>query len=290
MVATVLIYSGLWYTAAFQAEKDVAAKLASWRDQGVRIEHGRIEHGGFPYRVTVTVEDLELQTRGRGLEFSAKSLLLVSHLWTPNHWITEARDVKGGIAKGSTRFSDGFMHGSYRLHENGKTLIVINSNGTEDFALASLLGRTPPALDSWEIAFWLDNSEQKPESSLYGARFLDFKITGNTNDSKLELQGGISGPIVTDWRKKALAAWRDGGGILEVDAIKYEAPDSQAVGSASFTLDTNFRALGSISLEKAGKGNMFGLIRREGSTNFMLQNGRVTMNGKQLMMLGPVID
>lgn len=290
MVAAVLIYSGLWYTAAFQAEKDVVAKLAYWRDQGVRIEHGRIEHGGFPYRITVTVENLELRTRSHGLEFSAKTLLLVSHLWTPNHWIAEARSTEGRIAKGSTRFSDGFMHGSYRLHDNGKTLIVINSHGTDDFKLEKLLGRTPPALEAWELAFWLDSSEQKAESGLYGTRFLDFKITGGTADSKLELHGGISGPLVTDWQKKALAAWRDGGGILEVDTIKYQAPDSQAVGSASFTLDSDFRALGSISLEKAGKGQMFGLIRQEGGTNFMLQNGRITMNGEQLMKLDPVID
>jgi len=290
MIAGVLIYSGLWYTAAFQAEKDVAAKLAQWRDQGVRIEHGRIEHGGFPYRITVLVEDLRIKTRSNGLGFSSEALMLVSHLWTPNHWIAEASGVKGSFAGGSTRFSDGFMQGSYKLHGNGKTLIVVNSRGTDDFTLQRLLGRTPPAIDSWELAFWLDNSAQKQESGLYGARFLDFKITGGAATTSLELRGGISGPALTDWEKDTLAEWRDEGGLLELDTIKYRGKNIQAAGSASFTLDAGFRLLGSISLEQAGSGELLGINVREGSNSLMLQNGRVTMDGKQLMALDPVVD
>ena len=294
MVAAVLIYSGLWYTAAFQAEKDVAAKLAQWRDQGIRIEHGRIEHGGFPYRITVTVEKLEVQTRSKGLEFSSETLLLVSHLWTPNHWIAEARGVKGSLAKGATRYSDGFMHGSYRLHDNGKTLIVINSRNTEDFALAKLVGYAPPALTDWELAFWLESADQKhtgkkPAGGLYGARFLDFKIMGRTQESWLELKGGISGPVVTDWQKKALAAWRDGGGLIELDTMEYHNREGQIKGSASLTLDNSFRPLGSVSLAQAARCELLGFTIDENTTSAMLQNGILSVDGRKVSDLEPII-
>jgi len=127
LFVAVLVYSGLWFTAAFEAEKDVAAKFNSWRDNGFRVEHGKIEHGGFPYRITVTVKDFTFQTRRNGLVLTADDFTLISHLWTPNHWITEAHQVTGSFADGSTRFSDGFLHGSYRLHDNGKAVIVVNS-------------------------------------------------------------------------------------------------------------------------------------------------------------------
>jgi len=290
MFIALLIYSGLWYTAAFQAEKDVAAKFAQWRDQGLRIEHGKIEHGGFPYRITVSVSDLKLHTRARGIEFSANEMLLVSHLWTPHHWIAEARGVTGSLADGSTRFSDGFLHGSYKLHDNGKTLIVINSLETDDFALSKLMGRHPPKLVEWELAFWLADSEEKAANGLYGSRYLDFKITGGTKDKKLQLLGAVSGPIINDWNKKNLAEWRDGGGLVEVDALTYQTLDGETTGSASLTLDEKFRPLGSVNLQRNNKGELAGLMLAEGLSSITLQNGYLNVNDKRILELNNIAD
>jgi len=294
MVIALLVYAGLWYTAAFQAEKDVAAAFTGWRDRGIQVEHGKIEHGGFPYRITVTVQNLSFNTRSKGAEFSADNVLLVSHLWTPNHWIAEARGVTGSLAHGSTRFNDDFLHGSYKLHSNGKTLIVVNSRGTDDFKLSKLLGFSPPTLTDWELAFWLKASDKKPAGKkpaggLYGARFLDFKVMGRTQENWLELRGGISGPVITDWNKKALAVWRDEGGLVELDTVEYHNSEGQTKGSASLTLDNKFRPLGSVSLAQAARYELLGFAIDENTTGAMLQNGTLSVDGRKVLDLDPVI-
>jgi hypothetical protein len=289
MIVALLVYSGLWYTAAFQAEKDVTATFAGWRDRGIQVEHGKIEHGGFPYRITVTIQDLSFHTRSKGVAFSADTILLVSHLWTPNHWIAEARNVTAGFARGSTRFSDAFLHGSYKLHSNGKTLIVVNSRGTDDFKLSKLLGFSPPTLTDWELAFWLKNTDQQSAGGLYGARFLDFKVTGRTQENLLEIRGGISGPVITDWNKKALANWRDEGGLVELDTLEYHNREGQTKGSASLTLDNGFRPLGSVSLAQAARCELLGFTIDENTTSAMLQNGVLSVDGRKVLDLDPVI-
>lgn len=301
LFVAVLIYSGLWYTAAFQAEKDVAAKFANWRDQGLQVDHGKIEHGGFPYRITVSVQDFEFSTREKGLLLAASDFTLISHLWTPSHWVAEAHKVRGSIAGGATQFTDDFIHGSYRLHDNGKVLIVLNSLTLDDFNMSSLMGQTAPDLTAWQLAFWLDDPSKETKSGLYGARYLNFQITGKTKDQQLELTGGISGPILKDWSKKALSHWRDEGGLVELDTIDHIVPSGRSKGNASITLDEAFRPLGSVSLNRSGSADLrsliegFGLPVNSGHPNatgpasLMLQNGQIKLDGAEIAKLKPII-
>jgi len=302
MFVAILVYSGLWYTAAFEAEKQVAAKFSDWRDQGLHVEHGKIEHGGFPYRITVTVKNFDFATRSKGLELAAKEFTLISHLWTPNHWITEAHNVTGSLAGRSTSFKDGFLQGSYKVHSNGKAMIVLNSGTVDDFELTRLVGQTPPKLTAWQLAFMLDDpTKEKSESGLYGARSLSFKVSGKTADQQLEITGGISGPVIKDFRKDVLANWRDEGGLIELDAIDYMVPGGRIKGSSSFTLDERFRPLGSASLVRSGSAGLSGLIEgfglnvqvspnKNGPASLMLQNGQLSLNGEQIATLKPVIN
>lgn len=301
MFVVILVYSGLWYTAAFEAEKQTAATFANWRDKGLLVEHGKITHGGFPYRITVTVEDLDFSTRAGGLALAVQELTLVSHLWTPQHWIAEAKGVKGSAAKEATQFADGFLHASYKMHEGGRIVIVVNSRTLEDFALSSLLGQDAPKLKDWELAFMLDPTKSEAESGLYGGRFLNFKVSGRTEERQLEFAGGISGPVVKDWNSKELANWRDEGGLIEFDTIDFMAPGGRVKGNASLTLDERFRPLGSASLIRSGSADLkplmaglgFEKIRvtaENGPASVMLQNGRLSVNGTQAATLPSVIN
>jgi Uncharacterized protein conserved in bacteria (DUF2125) len=301
MFVALLVYSGLWYTAAFDAEKRVTATFSQWRDQGLRVEHGKIEHGGYPYRITVTVHDLTLESRSEGVTFSADNLLLVSHLWTPGHWIAEAREVQSSLADGAVRFTDGYLHGSYKIHDNGKTLIIINSGALDDFTLTTLLGQPAPMLTGWELALWLADPKETGDGGLYGTRFLNFKLTGKTASEQLALIGGISGPKITDWSKPELANWRDQGGLLELDTLDYIVGNGRIKGNASLTLDDKFRPLGSLSLVQTGSANLshmligLGLkpdstaVPQPGPASLMLQNGFLSVNSSNTAKLVPVI-
>jgi len=299
----ILVYSGLWYTAAFDAEKMTTKKFALWRDAGLLVEHGKIEHGGFPYRITVNIKNLKLSTRARGLQFAADDILLVSHLWTPGHWVAEAHRVKGGLIQGSSQFAAEKLIASYRLHDDGKIVIVVAPDTGKKFTLPRLMGKSGPTVSAWQLFLQYGGTDRPRNSNLYGERFLDFKITGQTPSSQLEIMGGISGPVIKDWASNQLANWRDAGGLLELDAIEFSSASGKTKGSASFTLDERFRPLGSASLIQAGDSKLADIIdglglraqrtrfvSANGPISIMFQNGHVSLDGSKIAELKPLVD
>ncbi|MBL4790265.1 MAG: DUF2125 domain-containing protein [Kordiimonadaceae bacterium] len=297
----VLAYSGLWYTAAFDAQKKVTQQLADWRDSGLKIEYKSIGHSGFPYRLNVDITDLYINTRANGFVFSAGSVNLISHLWTPGHWLAEARGAKGSFADGSTEFSDDRLIGSYRLHDDGNIIIVVTTQTPDAFTLRKLLGRDGIVLSTWQLSLRYSNKLKTADTGLYGDRFLDFKVSATTPGHSFSIAGGVSGPGIRDWTENALATWRDEGGLLEIDMLDYSVPKGRTKGSFSLTVDEKFRPLGSANLTVSGDHQLRDLAKAlglkkfpnallAGPTSIMLQNGRLALNGEKASNLKPVIS
>ncbi|MFC4348878.1 DUF2125 domain-containing protein [Kordiimonas lipolytica] len=305
LIVAAIIYSGLWYTSSFQARKDTEAMLGGWRDKGLKVEHGKVKLSGFPYRIVITVDGLQVQTRGPGLDFGAESVTLVSHLWTPGHWVAEATNVRVQAAGEALAFTDGSMRGSYRIHDDGKAVIAIDSGNMADFSLMKAPGlEGPKRLKGWQLFLRSDTAHHEPENGLYEDRFLDFKLTVDTGATQIETSGGIMGPIVKGWTARDLGAWRDAGGLLELDAIKLDAGGGRLGGNASLTLDEDFRPLGSATfrvlgrdaiaatLKDMGLENAASAIARAGEDDLsvMLQMGSLTLEGEPVMPLKPLLE
>ncbi|TNE61741.1 MAG: DUF2125 domain-containing protein [Alphaproteobacteria bacterium] len=305
ILAAVLVYTGLWYTAGMKAEKAVVAKFSAWRDAGLKVDHGKVTLEGFPYRIIITVDKPEVRTRAKGLQVKAGSLTLISHLWTPGHWMAEAHDVAASAAGDAWALTDGYMRASYRRHEDGRPIIVVDSLATDDFQLLKAPGLDAPArLDSWTLYLRPGTEKHGPDSGLYEDRFLDFKLQAAAGATQVGLEGGISGPVIADWTADQLAAWRDGGGILEFDSIDFAVAGARLKGNASLTLDETFKPLGSASLTMAGGSALARWLDGTGiqadtaiatigeeaaSVPVMLQNGQVTVGNAELTSLKPVI-
>lgn len=297
----ILVYSGLWYTAAFQAEKDVTALLADWRNSGISVEHGTIEHGGFPYRITVGIKDLTVTTRERGLNINAKNIQLISHLWTPQHWLAETYGLQVSAAANSTRLTSDFMLASYKVHDDGKTLVAFDSNASKGFFLSRLAGKAINTPDTWQLFLRFGDTEGKASTGLYSERKLGFKLTAGGNAYTIDLMGGISGPVVSDWTKEQLTNWSNEGGLVEIDRLTMVAGGGTIKGNGSLTLDENFQPLGSASLsvtegDKVNRRLLEGgfqlesTIPNQGLLSLMLQNGSLSGNGTPLLSLENVID
>ncbi len=297
----ILVYSGLWYTTAFQAEKDVVALLSAWRNSGVSVEHGKIEHGGFPYRITVDIKDLTIKTRARGLDVSAKNIQLISHLWTPQHWLAETHGLQISTAANSTRLTSDFMLASYKVHDDGKTLVAFESSASKGFSITQFAGLEINTPDTWQFFLRFGDTEEKASTGLYSERRLGFKLAAGGNAYTLDLIGGISGPVIKDWTKEQLTNWSNEGGLIEVDRLTIMAGGGTIKGNGSLTLDEKFQPLGSASLSIT-EGNKAARRFREGGLRFeddlpdqgvlslMLQNGSVSANGTPLLPLESVID
>ncbi|WP_262692032.1 DUF2125 domain-containing protein [Kordiimonas aestuarii] len=300
----ILVYCGLWYTAAFKAEKTTARELADLRDKGLKVEHGKIKLSGFPYRIVLTIDGIGVKTRGPGMEFGADSVTLISHLWTPGHWMMEGRNVVASFADDAVAFKDGYMRASYKRHADKQAVIVVDSYKTDDFVLeAAPALEKPQSLKEWQLYLRYDGTAE-PTDGLYEKRFLDFKLVMDSGN-RLELMGGVMGPPLFDWTRGALGAWRDAGGLLELDSIDIAVRGARVKGNASLTLDENFMPLGSASLAIAGGPALADYLTSLGfedassltemgsqaeSLSVMAQMGQLNIGSSPVAMLEPIID
>lgn len=306
VLAAVLLYTGLWYTAGMKVQKDIVATMDGWRNDGMKVDHGRVKLEGFPYRLMITIDAPRVGTRSHGFGFKAKTLTLVSHLWTPGHWMAEAWGVEANAAADAWEMKDGYVRASYRTHEDGRPIIVVDSYNTEDFTLEKAPGlKAPTSLDGWQLFLRPGKPQDAKDTGLYESHFLDFKVTAEKNGAQFEAEGGISGPVIADWTEKQLATWRDAGGLLEFDALSLSIPNARLKGNGSVSLDENFMPLGSISLDVAGgkatadwlkdtfgldAGSAFGGLGTKATpVSVMLQNGQAMVGGMDLTALKPVI-
>jgi hypothetical protein len=299
----ILVYSGLWYTSAFKAEKATAALLADLRDKGLKVDHGKIKLSGFPYRFILTIDGLSVRTRADGLNFGAESVRLISHLWTPGHWMADGDKVTVALADGALKVSDGYMRASYVRHSDNQAVIVVDSLDTDDFSVEAAPGiDSPTTLKNWQVFLRYDGTAE-PQGGLYEKRFLDFKLVLD-NGNHMELMGGVLGPVIKDWTAEELGRFRDEGGLLEFDSIDFAIRGARMKGNASLTLDETFRPLGSASLAVAGgpaladylKGfgietgdTLTGMGDKAANLSVMAQTGFLSIDNGTVMALKPLI-
>lgn len=297
LVLLALGYTALWYTVGFRTQKAMTATLSGWLDQGFAVNHGKITLSGFPYRIVLEVGDLNLRTRERGLAIEAENLTLISHLWTPDHWIAQASGFSANLGRGIIAFEEDFVQASYRIHAGDKTVIKIDSAGADDMNL-----RSPafvPQLEAWSLLLGKDNGESIDGGGLYEKRTLEFKFFGQSGASTLDFAGGISGPSIQDWSKKHLATWRDEGGLVELDALSWSSDGATVTANGDVTLDENFKPLGSATIN-VSDWTGFRKSMKElglsvgnapvGDTALMLQNGAAILGSQQILSLPRVIE
>lgn len=250
-VATLLVllglgYVALWYTVGFRTQKALTSTLSGWLDQGFAVDHGTVSLSGFPYRLVLDVDDLRVSTRERGLAFASQKLTLVSHLWTPDHWIAQASGAQIILAGGAISLKEDFLQASYRLHAGDKLVVKIDSAGAKDMTL--LHPDTVPAPDQWSLLLGKDSSEQEAAGGLYEKRTLEFKFFAQKGNATLDVTGGVSGPGIGDWAVSDLRTWRDEGGLLALDDIVWQTPEFRLSANGDVTLDERFKPLGSATL------------------------------------------
>ena len=296
LILLVIGYSGLWYTSAFKAQKDLTATLSEWRDSGLQIEHKAVQLSGFPYRFVLTVPDVLIATRQDGLVFDSQSVTLISHLWTPSHWIAEATNTRIGLADDAFVFEEQLMQASYRIHGGDKLVIKTDSAGSEDFKWISETSLPKP--DAWTLLLGFDESDTESRSGLYEKRTVEFKFYGEKDGATINITGGVSGPPVRDWTASQLAVWRDEGGLLAVDDLIWQANDMTLKLNGDVTLDELFRPLGSASVT-IDKWDTFtklahgiGLLPTDtppNQTPLMIQNGLIQLGDQTIGRAKPLL-
>jgi hypothetical protein len=211
---------------------------------------------------------------------------LISHVWTPQHWIAQVSGTRVSLADNLFSFEEDFIQASYRMHENDKLVIKIDSSGAED--MHTLEPENMPQLSTWTVALGKDFSVSTANAGLYEKRTLEFKLFAATPEGSLDLSGGISGPTISDWNTPELENWRDAGGLLEVDQLNWKTSTTTVGLSGDITLDERMRLLGSGTLNVSNWTGFKASLMPAGLTladqgpeeaSFMIQNGWIEIDG-----------
>lgn len=297
LVLIALGYVALWYTVGFRTQRAVATTLASWLNDGLRVKHGDIRLSGFPYRLVIEIDDLDVRTRSEGLAVQSDQMTLISHLWTPDHWVIQSAGNQIDLAGGSISLFEEFLQASYRLHNEDKLVVKIDSAGASDMRLRSPAGL--PSLSQWSLLIGKDYGEAPTAGGLYEKRTLEFRFYADADGSILEFTGGISGPAIRDWSVSDLANWRDEGGLFELDDLQWKTGNLALKATGDLTLDENFRPLGSASVSVSDWQtaqrllSQFNVRLQTGTleeTSVMMQNGTALIDGEVIRRLPAVIN
>lgn len=303
----ILGYSGLWWTSAMGAAKSVEATFNRWASEGHAVKASDVAVSGFPYRIILDTKDVEITRKGKAILFRADKVTLISHLWTPRHWMGEAEGVKASVGAGRIAFTDGKIRGSWRQEDDGSEIIAIDSSGdTSDFSLVEApYIETPTALANWLISARLHAPQADAATGLHEEKGTDFRITADGANGRLLLLGTASGTPPEGWSKKDLAGWGNAGGLIDFSEIDLTIPKGRIQGSGSITLDENAMPLGSFSLKVTDGRNAAaaladaGLLMKGAENAFanqpgtkpvsvMLQGGDISADGVLVGKMTPI--
>ncbi len=276
LVLLIIVYTVFWFVSVHDARVEVEAYIRAQKEAGHDITYGSLDIGGFPYRIEVSVEDLQVKdTDGSGswLLTSPKAAV-VAMPWNLKHRILFAETI-------SIRLDDVDLPGRIFTAENFRGSIVVDDDTTPlRVALTSNVFRDEidgvpasvvimkNAQAHWRAASEADvktptddeeNAIQEPlvwqasfkadelsypdfASSPYGADIQHFNLM-------IDMRGSGLGPGATT---SEIANWRDNGGTLEVTNFTLQWGALDTTMSGSVTLDQQFRPLGAFTASVKG--------------------------------------
>lgn len=286
----VIGYSALWFSAAGRLEDDLKAAKGPITDGGFRLDWDTLNIEGYPYRLEVHANGVQLRSKRRDVDIKARHLVAITHLWTPGHWVFDLQDVAASLPF-LGRISDDTVIASLRKQSSGHSGIYIG--GGEKTALkwnGIAVGL------SWSLSLGLPaTNNQSQQGGLYEDTKLLFVSKIGSSSRIFEAAGNVSAALPNNWTKESLAKWRDAGGLISFDRLSYSAGKDALSGNGSLSLDETLRPLGTVSLKGEAAGDLqallvdLGFAEPEGNeATLMLQNGNLTIDGISVTRLRPV--
>ncbi|WND03973.1 DUF2125 domain-containing protein [Temperatibacter marinus] len=265
ILAMAIIYTGVRSTVITNAERSLRTAVRSLEDQGYTFRFDKLEQGGFPYRIALTFTDVSLTDTSNTIEGTADEIVLISHIWTPNHWLLNVKGLSLDLLDRGISLSDDFVAISHKVYDDGRTVIVADSQEAGDFILKRAPGLTQSmTAENWVFSTVLPAKRQASDN-LYEATIADFRLQvagGEIGDGKapheyiagLEITGSLTGEGLTRWQEKQAVQWSSNGGLIDVKTFNIlvgrKGPNQAALGtSGTLSVDAQTNLLGTFSVK-----------------------------------------
>lgn len=255
----------LWFWLGNRLEEGFAAWAAARRAQGWQVEHGPPQRGGWPFAATLALPQFRLE--GAAATWQAESLVL--RLSPPR------LDRLGLEARGRQSLRLGLVDFPFTAGRLTASLPIENSTlPSEAVVQAELLRVGTPAGEAGigdarlEFHSRLTAAKGEPALALRLAANQVALPPALAEASPIVAQLGpsldrlaadlsLTGPLPPGGNPaRSAAAWRDGGGTLELHSLDLRWGRVSAAAMATMTLDEGLQPMGAGTLRLAGGGEV----------------------------------
>lgn len=283
LLAAVLVvlvggYTAYWFTLASATRQGVETWREQARAQGTLLQYRNLAVGGYPFRVTAVMEGASLRMQGPegSITLSSPKVQAVAQTWRPNHVLGRSEGplrIDWTLPDGSPALSataaeaeasllvggDGMLaRGAMDLHA-----IAGESADGEAFsaARAQLHLRQAARMEAGPAANGAPTAQEMAVPARYdGAlRIAELVLPEGAVPPELgprietlDIAATLRGTWPPGPFPAALAAWRDGGGVLDVAELRLAWGPVTLVSDGSVTVDQAMRPLGAFTLRLGG--------------------------------------
>ena len=271
LVLAALVYCAAWWVAADRLREGFESWAADMRARGWSVAYERLRIGGFPGPLAPTIEAPSIAApaaaggwRWRGPRVTAKAWP-----WNPS------RIAFAG--PGGHRFETGAA-GTPPIHANlgaaSGLLLRADSETRIDLALGDIAIRMPERTSPVGIGK-ADATIVLPDRPGRADEGRGPEPPGPTIALRLEgvepggegqridaaaLAAKLIGPVPRTAGAKALAVWRDGGGVIEIGEIALRSKRASIEGAGTLALDRGLQPIAALSLRIDGTGDLLRLL------------------------------
>lgn len=262
LLLVALAVAGYWFYWDHLAA-ELRAGFDRWveqrRAEGLTVQHGAVDVGGFPYRLTLTVADPALGAPQEKLApaWSAPQLTIYFQPWNLRHVIAEA----GG--RQHLAWTDGgTRHEAFVTAETAQASSRFDRSGrldefAADYRNVKVTGPLPLEAAARLQLHGRVNHGEAPERPA-GSLDLALEAEKATLGQAIEPLGReidaafltlLARPMPAATTPAALDAWRDAGGVIDVHRLLLRTGELEVSGDGSFALDRERRPEAAMSLD-----------------------------------------
>lgn len=270
-------YYAYWRIVAQQLEAGVEAWAEQQRALGNEVAFAWDGIGGFPFRFAATFREPSIRWRGPRAEGSWNGVTLHAEMapWNLRRIAVESN----GRHDAALRLADGT--GEWRIAATGLagTIDLHGSGALRGFTLAlqqpDLALPNGVALACAAATIMMDLPETPPGDYTMplGRITLDARSialppgTRLLTDGPIEalsLDATVKGPMPLAPLREALAAWRDAGGVVDVNGFAFAQGPLDLSGSATLALDAALQPEGAGTVDASGLGEAVEILISDG--------------------------
>ncbi len=270
-------YTVYWYGAAEVAKEALAVWADARRDEGYIVDYGEVEVTGFPLTFHVRVDRPAVaQAFVPAWSWRTDVLTARARPWSPNRFTIDAatghdveytvRGVRQRALASSTdlRFDVELRGGLIdKVTARGRDLRIAVEGMTGSFGAARV-----------DLRYDVDGTGaggvRGPSFALSVSELvLPFDELENLgiggHIARFAAAATLTGPLVRGPFPRAVAAWRDGGGVVHVNTLRIEWGDLRLDGDGTIALDETFRPIGALTTHVLGVSETINALRKAGT-------------------------